>query len=269
METRDRDPGVPSKHESEAGLTRHLRLKGPPRETRLYGYHRIPRNLGGGIIGMFVLFCFIWGLAGYRLSFLLGAAGVVGLFFLAVWALIQTPLRPTFDQRWHPKRRIEPLDTKGWTALAKELRARFTAKRLPRIEGAVDGVAFRLEFRRKGGARTLATAVLPEPAAARLEVFPRRATFSTPEDRETGDAAFDRAWHVTCSDRATAARLLPAEARLRISAAEPDEVWAEGGWAAAMRKSFTEDPTRLRALVHAVVAMAGADDARPSAARYP
>ncbi|MHC4469647.1 MAG: hypothetical protein ACYTDY_08290 [Planctomycetota bacterium] len=255
MEVVERDRGVPRKRGPEGTLTRKSRVRGAPREGRLYGVRRLPRSFWSGVLGLFVLIVFFAQLSGDPWRFLAGLGIVAGVTALAVWALVMTPLRATFDQRWRPKRRIEPLLTKGWREVADRLGARYDATRLPRIDGAVCGVAFRLKFHREGGARTTASVVLPEPIGAELRAFPRRARFSTPDDLLTGDDGFDRSWHVICADRTAGRKLLGPRAREWIEAAEPEEVHAVGRTASARITGFVADPDVLQALVLAVAAM--------------
>ena len=203
-----------------------------------------------------MLFLFWWGIAGYSWNFLLGFCALFGVLGFAVGALIKTPIRPTFDQRWRPKRKIEPLDTTAWRELAEKIGATFSERRLPVVEGAMDGVAFRLFFKRRGGARTVASAVLPFPVRKRLSAFPRRARFTTRADYLTGDEAFDAEWHVTCADRNAAGRLLSPRAREWISATEPTEFAAKNRLASAKMKSFVTDADRIYGLVRSVVEMA-------------
>ena len=58
-------PRVPNGREGESPLERRARLRGGYREPRLYGYHRIPRSLGGGVLGMVVLILFWAGIFDY------------------------------------------------------------------------------------------------------------------------------------------------------------------------------------------------------------
>ena len=120
----------------------------------------------------------------------------------------------------------------------------------------MDGIAFRLAFKRLGGARTVASAVLPFPVRKRFRAFPRLARFATRHDHLTGDEAFDARWHVICADRRAAERLLSPGAREWIDAAEPKVVGAKGRAAGARRKGFVTDADLLYGLVRTVVEMA-------------
>ncbi len=258
MEIVEKDRGIPKPRKNEGPLTRHLRLRGTPGVPQIYGFRRIPRNLVGGILGFGVVVLFFWSLAGYSLNFLLGLGVTVAVTALAVWALAKCPIRPQFDQRWHPPRRIEPLDTGGWRSLATELAGTFRGEPLPRISVNRSGIAVRLAFERDGGARTEARAVLPAAVEARMEVFPRRARFHTREDRPTGDAGFDAAFRVASPDPEAPARFLPPRVRRRIEAVVPERVLVEGRSATAWKKGFVRDPEILRGLVEIAGEIAGA-----------
>jgi hypothetical protein len=247
---------IPRKQPREGRITRHVRLAGAPRETRLYGFRRIPRNLGGAVLGMLVLVVFFAGLAGDSLGFLLMLAAVVLVGAIFVWALAQTDLRARFDQRWRPRRKIAPLDTGSWRRLAVGLDAKMHEGGLPRITGGILGVAFELRFVRLRGARTLARAVLPEPVTARVEVRPRRARFSTRHDRATGDADFDASFRVTSRDPSAPAGLLTPVAKAWIVAVEPEVVLAQRREVRAWCRGFVEEDDRLRGLVELVAATA-------------
>jgi hypothetical protein len=180
----------------------------------------------------------------------------VTVLALCVWALAQAPIRPRFDQRWRPHRRIRPLDTKGWKGVAARLGARFSETPLPSVRGVLDGVPFRLSYHQRGGARTVAVARLPGAVACPLRAFPRRADYGTREDFFTGDEDFDREWHVLCAHPPTARRLLPRAARRWIVAAEPAEIRVKGRQAAVKVTAFQTDADRLEGLIRAVVGMA-------------
>ena len=259
MEIPERDFGLRRKVPGEGPITRRVRLAGAPREGRLHGQWRVPRSLGGGVLGMIVLVLFFSNFAHDRLQFFLALTAIVAFFGLVVWALAMTPIRASFEQRWRPHRKIPPLETAPWKALADELGARYREGKLPRIDGGLSGVAFRLAFYRKRGARTVAVAVLPVAAGSALVAFPHLAEYRTKWDRDTGDPEFDRAWHVISKDAATAARTLGPAARRWIERAEPREVRAEGRFATISFTGFASDPGRIRAMVLAVVAMAGGE----------
>jgi hypothetical protein len=255
MESTRRDPGVPKGKPGEKDITRRVRIKGPPREPRLIGVRRVPRSAAGGAIMLGVLIWFFAGFTDEPLKFLLGLAALVSVTMLAVWGLAQAPIRATFDQRWRPKRRIETLDTTAWKALAAELGAKYRPGRLPRIDGVLDGVPFRLAFFQRGSARTVAVARLTK-RVKRVRAFPRRAEFTTKQDVTTGDREFDRAYHVQSPHAASVKRLFTPEARLRVLLAAPESVEAKRKSVVVRQRSFTADPERLRALLRAATALA-------------
>ncbi|MEN8151758.1 MAG: hypothetical protein ABFS86_18220 [Planctomycetota bacterium] len=256
MESTRRDPGVPKGKEGEKGITRRLRLRGAPKEGRLLGVRRLPRSLAGGVLMMGVLVWFFAGLSGRPLNFLIGFSIIVGVLGLAIWALSMTPIRAKFDQRWKPKRRIEALDTTGWATVAAEFGARLRPGRLPRIDGRVDGIPFRLAFFQRGGARTVAVAKAARSLPKPVRAFPRRAEFRTKHDVRIGDRDFDRAWHVQSADPDSAKRLLSPEARLWIDLAAPESIEAKRRNVVVRRKSFTDEVERLRALVRTALELA-------------
>jgi len=246
----------PTEKEGERGLTRHLRIGGPPREPRLVGLRHVPRSLAGGVVSIGVLVWFFGGLSGHPVKFAIGASILVGVTWFAVWALAKAPIRATFDQRWRPKRRIEALETTAWRTVADEFGATLRPGRLPRIDGVIDGVRFRLAFFQRGSARTVAVARLATRARKRVRAFPRRAEFRTKRDVRTGDREFDRAWRIQCADEAAVRRLFTPEARLRVLFAGPESIEAKGRRVVVRRRSFTDDTDRLRALLMAAIALA-------------
>jgi len=234
----------------------------PPAEGRLVGVRRIPRSLGGGALGVLVLIIFFAKLSSDPLTFLLYLSLAIGVTAFAVWALVQCPIRPTFDQRWRPRRKIAPLDTTAWTELAANLEARIVLKRLPRMKGGLHGIAFKLEFRRLGGARTIAGAVQSRRVRRKLVIYPRRARFHTRHDRETGDADFDRGWRVATADPSLVARFVHPAARRWIAAVLPERVVVRGRTVTAWCHAYVSDPDRLRGLLELVVSMAQGGETR-------
>jgi hypothetical protein len=238
-------------------LLRRRRTSRPPGEGRLVGVRRIPRSLGGGALGFLVVILFFAGLSGDPLKFVLFFLLLVAVTALAIWALIKAPIRATFDQRWRPHRKIAPLDTTGWAEVAESQGAKLIIKRRPRLSGSRDGIAFKMEFRRLGGARTIAGAVLPRRARRKLVIYPRRANFHTRLDRETGDHAFDRNWRVATADPRLVAALVHPVARQWIAAVSPERVVVRGRTVSAWCPAYLSDADRLRGLLELVLAMAG------------
>lgn len=258
MESMERDPGVRKAKPGEGSLTRRVRRMGVPPEDRMYGTTwRLPRSLCSGILVMIVFVMFFAGLSGNAPRFLLFLSVAIAVVWFGVWALAKTPIRPTFDQRWRPRWRIEPLDLAPWRVAAAELGVRLRVRGgRPRLRGGRDGVAFVVAYERTGGARTVAGAVLPKPVRGEIRAFPRRAEIHTKEDRSTGDPEFDREWRVTGPDEETVRRLFGPEARTRILAAAPEEIRAKGGKVVLRKTGYTTDARRLVELARAAVAMA-------------
>ena len=248
--------GGSGRKRDEGSLNRRRRISRPPGEGRLVGFRRIPRSLGGGVLGLLVVVLFFAGLSPDPKTFLIFLGLLVVVTGFAIWALIQTPIRPTFDQRWRPRRKIAALDTSTWTDLAESLGARFGKKRLPRMKGELGGIPFKVEFRRLGGARTMAGAVQHGRARRKLVIYPRRANLHTRHDRETGDREFDQGFRVVTADPNLVARHITAEARHWIVAVQPERVVIRGRTVTAWCPAFVSDPDRLRGLLELVVAMA-------------
>lgn len=258
MESMERDPGVRRGKKGEGPLTSRIRRMGAPPEDRMYGTTwKVPRSLGSAVLGMIVFVMFFAGLSGNAPRFLLFLAAAIALVWFGVWALVKSPIRPTFDQRWRPKAKIEPLDLAPWREAAEALGVRLRVRRgRPRLRGGREGIAFVVAFERSGGARTVAGAVLPAPVRGEVRAFPRRAEFHTKDDRTTGDAEFDREWHVTGPDEETVRRRFGPEARMWILAAAPEEIRAKGRKVVLRTTGFVSDRRRLVDLARAAVAMA-------------
>lgn len=257
--SRAAEGGETGRKRDEGSLLRRRRISRPPGLGRLTGIRTMPGSLAGGALGLLVLIIFFASLSGNPLKFLFQVGLLVGVTALAIWAVVASPIRPTFDQRWRPHRRIVPLDTEGWSDLAASLGAIVTTVGRPCMRGSHDGTAFKLEFRRIGGARTMAGAVLPGGVRRKLVIYPRRANFHTRLDRETGDAAFDRDWRVVTADLRLVRRFVHPAARRWIEAVEPERVVVRGSTVTAWCPAFVSDPDQLRGLIELVVAAAQGD----------
>lgn len=255
MSIKSDDNGLP-RRTGRSSLIHGRRVSRPPGEGRLGGVRRIPRSLGGGFLGVLVVVLFFAGLSPDPAMFIVHIALLIAVMVAAVWSLAQTPLRATFDQRWRPHRKIPALDTATWATVADDLGAELAIKRLPRITGKIRGVPFKMEFRRLGGARTIAGAVQKRRVARKLVVYPRRAEFKGRHDRLTGDAEFDRDFRVATADPRLVDRFLHPEARRWIAAIEPERVIIRGRTVTAWCPAYVTDPDRLRGLVELVAAMA-------------
>jgi len=227
---------------------------------RVTGFRRVPTSLAGGVVGFGLVIYFFVELnrmGGGSTLRLLGFLAVLGIFTaLVIWAVVRSPIRARFDQRWKPRRKVAPLDLEAWKALSDEIGGPLTVKRgMPRIVAGHRDVAARLGFVRLGGARTVAAARLPFRAKGVLTVRPRRAVFTAKHERRTGDPEFDAEFRVE-SRAPSLLDVLTPEARAWITAVEPDVVRVSGHKVTACRTAFVSEPDTIRGLLELTVSIA-------------